>query len=332
MLMVPGLALFYGGMVRRKNVLATMMQSMVCLAVVGVYWLAIGYSLAFGEPWITIGNGSVLGFSKELVFLNGIEPNKILPGTNIPVYLHMLFQGMFAIITPALISGAVAERIRFKPYCVFLILWSTFVYCPLAHCVWALDWWDTTAKSPGTTAVGLLGADPMNALDFAGGTVVHIAAGFSSLAAISLLRKRIGYPEHPIHPNSMVLTLTGAGLLWFGWFGFNGGSGLISGGLGTSAFAATQAAAAAAGLSWLLVEWLHRGKPTALGLASGLVAGLVAVTPASGYVYPWGGLIIGLIAGAVCYGSVFAKSLLKYDDSLDAFGVHGVGGFLGAVL
>jgi Amt family ammonium transporter len=172
----------------------------------------------------------------------------------------------------------------------------------------------------------------MGALDFAGGTVVHIAAGFSSLAAILVLRKRLGYPEHPIHPNSMVLTLTGAGLLWFGWFGFNGGSGLISGGLGTSAFAATQAAAAAAALSWLLVEWFHRGKPTALGLASGLVAGLVAVTPASGYVYPWGGLIIGLIAGAVCYLSVTLKPMLKYDDSLDAFGVHGVGGFLGAVL
>ncbi len=330
MLMVPGLALFYGGMVRRKNILATMMQSMICLAIVGVYWVAIGYSLAFGAPWITVGSGSILGFSKELVFLNGIEPNKILEGTNVPVYLHMLFQGMFAIITPALISGAIAERIRFKPYCLFLILWVTLVYCPLAHCVWAQDWWDTGVEKPGTHAVGLLGV--MGALDFAGGTVVHIAAGFSSLAAIMVLRKRIGYPEHPIHPNSMVLTLTGAGLLWFGWFGFNGGSGLISGGLATSAFAATQAAAAAAGLSWLLVEWAHRGKPTALGLASGIVAGLVAVTPASGYVYPWGGLAIGFIAGIVCYVSVSLKPVFKYDDSLDAFGVHGVGGFLGAVL
>jgi ammonium transporter len=332
MLMVPGLALFYGGMVRRKNVLATMMQSMVCLAVVGVYWVAIGYSLAFGAPWIATGSGSVLGFSKDLVFLKGIQPYDVLPGTNIPVYLHMLFQGMFAIITPALISGAVAERIRFKPYCIFLILWVTFVYCPLAHCVWALDWWDTTVAvaKRGTTSVGLLGK--MGALDFAGGTVVHIAAGFSSLAAILVLRRRIGYPEHPIHPNSMVLTLTGAGLLWFGWFGFNGGSGLISGGLGTSAFAATQAAAAAAGLSWMLVEWIHRRKPTALGLASGIVAGLVAVTPASGYVYPWGGMAIGLVAGVVCYLSVTLKPIFKYDDSLDAFGVHGVGGFLGAVL
>ncbi len=319
-------------MVRRKNILATMMQSMVCLAVVGVYWVAIGYSLAFGAPWIKTGSGSLLGFSKDLVFLNGVEPYTLLPGTNIPIYLHMLFQGMFAIITPALISGAVAERIRFKPYCIFLILWATFVYCPLAHCVWAQDWWDmgVDIAKRGTIAVGILGK--MGALDFAGGTVVHIAAGFSGLAAILVLRKRIGYPDHPIHPNSMVLTLTGAGLLWFGWFGFNGGSGLMSGGLATSAFAATQAAAAAAGLSWMLVEWLHRGKPTALGLASGIVAGLVAVTPASGFVYPWGGLAIGLIAGVVCYVSVTLKPMFQYDDSLDAFGVHGVGGFLGAVL
>jgi ammonium transporter len=340
MLMVPGLALFYGGMVRRKNILATMMQSMVCLAVVGVYWVAIGYSLAFGTPWIKWGHISFIGFSKDLVFLNGIDPQQPLPGTSIPIYLHMLFQGMFAIITPALISGAIAERIRFKPYCIFLLVWITLVYCPLAHCVWALDWW-TGVDGAGTHPVGFLGAlgtllypdqGFTGALDFAGGTVVHISAGFSSLAAIFVLRKRLGYPEHPIHPNSMVLTLTGAGLLWFGWFGFNGGSGLMSGGLATSAFAATQAAAAAAGLSWMIVEWLHRGKPTALGLASGIVAGLVAVTPASGFVYPWGGLAIGLLAGAVCYVSVSLKPFFKYDDSLDAFGVHGVGGFLGAVL
>jgi ammonium transporter len=339
MLMVPGLALFYGGMVRRKNVLATMMQSMVCLAVVGVYWIAIGYALAFGDPWLTLGNEkSLLGFNRELVFLSGVKPEMFLPGTNIPVYLHVMFQGMFAIITPALISGAVAERIRFKPYCIFLLLWVTFVYCPLAHCVWAQDWhWSylfqdmpLPAKS-GESAVGYLGGY-MKALDFAGGTVVHIAAGFSSLAAILVLRRRLGYPEQVFHPNSMVLTLAGAGMLWFGWFGFNGGSGLKSGSLAVSAFTATQCAAAAAALSWMLLEWLHRGKPTALGLASGLVAGLVAVTPASGFVLPWGGLVIGLIAGVVCYGSVFAKSLFKYDDSLDAFGVHGIGGFLGAVL
>jgi ammonium transporter len=326
LLMVPGLALFYGGMVRRKNVLATMMQSMVALAVVGVYWVAIGYSLAFGKPWLVVGEWSFLGFSPELIFLAGKQPSDLLTGTNIPVYLHMLYQGMFAIITPALISGAVAERIRFKPYCIFLLLWITLVYCPLAHCVWAMDWW----TGDGTQAVGFFGK--LNALDFAGGTVVHIAAGFSSLAAILVLRKRIGYPEHAMHPNSMVLTLTGAGILWFGWFGFNGGSGLVSGALATTAFAATQCAAAAAALSWMLAEWYHRGKPTALGLASGLVAGLVAVTPASGYIYPWGGVAIGLCSGVVCYISVSLKPFVKYDDSLDAFGVHGVGGFLGAVL
>jgi ammonium transporter len=338
MLMIPGLALFYGGMVRRKNVLATMMHSMVALAVVGVYWIVIGYSLAFGRPipFLTSDRGSFLGFSPDLVLLNGIvDPSQLLPGTNIPVYLHMLFQGMFAIITPALISGAVAERIRFKPYCLFLILWITVVYCPLAHMVWAMDWWEATSdKGLGGAPVGLLGK--MGALDFAGGTVVHIAAGFSSLVAILLLRKRLGYPAHSFHPNSMVLTLTGAGLLWFGWFGFNGGSALGSGQSNTfpavSAFAATQAAAAAAGLSWMLAEWLHRGKPTALGLGSGIVAGLVAVTPASGFVYVWGGLYIGLIAGVVCYAAVFLKPRFGYDDSLDAFGIHGVGGFLGALL
>jgi ammonium transporter len=241
----------------------------------------------------------------------------------------MLYQGMFAIITPALISGAVAERIRFKPYCIFLILWVTFVYCPMAHCVWAQDWW-TGAADAGTNAVGYLGK--MGALDFAGGTVVHIAAGFSGLAAILVLRQRIGYPEHAMHPNSMVLTLTGAGLLWFGWFGFNGGSALASNGQAGAALAASQVAAAAAALSWMVAEWLHRGKPTALGLASGIVAGLVAVTPASGYVTPLGALAIGLIAGAVCYVAVCLKPFCKYDDSLDAFGVHGVGGFLGAIL
>jgi ammonium transporter len=340
MLMVPGLALFYGGMVRRKNVLATMMQSMVVLAVVGVYWFAIGYALAFGDPWLTLGEGgSLLGWSSGLVFLQDVGPTTLLPGGTVPVYLHVLFQGMFAILTPALISGAVAERIRFRPYCLFLILWVTFVYCPLAHMVWAQNWdWAHTlynlsggVAEPGSKAVGLLGGK-VGALDFAGGTVVHIAAGFSGLAAILVLRRRLGYPQHSFHPNSMVLTLTGAGLLWFGWFGFNGGSAVASGTGATSAFAATQAAAAAAGLSWMLAEWLHRGKPTALGLASGIVAGLVAVTPASGFVYPGGGLVIGLLAGVVCYVAVSLKPMLRYDDSLDAFGVHGVGGFLGALL
>jgi ammonium transporter, Amt family len=333
MFMMPGLALFYGGIVRRKNVLATMMQSMVALAVVGVYWVVIGYCLAFGHS-----KGGFIGWSPDLLFLNGIKSDELLPGSTIPVYVHVMFQGMFAIITPALISGAIAERIRFGPYCLFLILWVTLVYCPLAHWLWAADWYGATAgvRGPGTNLVGWLGKPAADggfgALDFAGGTVVHIAAGLSALAAILVLRKRIGYPQHAMHPNSMVLTLTGAGMLWFGWFGFNGGSAGGSGTLAGSAFAATQVAAAAAGLSWMLAEWLHRGKPTALGLASGIVAGLVAVTPASGFVPAWGGLCIGLLAGVVCYGAVCLKPYLKYDDSLDAFGVHGIGGFLGAIL
>jgi ammonium transporter, Amt family len=307
------------------------MQSMAALALIGVFWICIGYCLAFGAT-----QGGWIGWSPDrLLFLKGVAPDDYLPNTHIPIYVHVMFQGMFAIITPALISGAIAERIRFGPYCLFILLWVAFVYCPLAHWVWAMNWWDGTPDA-GKNAVGWLGKATseggIGAIDFAGGTVVHIAAGLSGLAAILVLRKRIGYPEYVTQPNSMVLTVFGAGLLWFGWFGFNGGSASGSSSNASSAFAATQAAAAAAGLSWLVVEWLHRGKPTGLGLASGIVAGLVAVTPASGYVYIWGGLIIGLIAGAVCYLSVFLKTVFKYDDSLDAFGVHGVGGFLGAVL
>ncbi len=339
LLMLPGLALFYGGMVRKKNVLATMMQSYAAMAVVGLYWIVVGYGLAFGpsqfKPTIMgITDAGMIGWSPDLFCLRGIASDMVLPGTNITVYAHVMFQGMFAIITPALISGAIAERIRFWPFCIFMILWVTVVYCPLAHMVWAFDWFYAVpvdaAKGAGGSAIGFLGK--MGALDFAGGTVVHIAAGTAGLACALVLRKRLGYPEHTIQPNSMVLTLIGAGLLWFGWFGFNGGSATASNALATSAFSATQAAAAAAGLSWIFVEWIMKGKPTALGLASGIVAGLVAVTPASGYVYMWGGAAIGLIAGVVCYFSVMLKSVLGYDDSLDAFGVHAIGGFLGAVL
>jgi len=334
MFMMPGLALFYGGMVRRKNMLATMMQTMVALAVVGVYWIAIGYSLAFGPS--ILGSASegtgIIGFSPHLIFLQGIKVDDYLPGYNIPVYLHVMFQGMFAIITPALISGAFAERVKFLPYCLFLILWVTFVYCPLAHMVWAWNWFlPEGGLGAGDAAIGLLG-NKLGALDFAGGTVVHIAAGFAGLAATLVLKKRTGYPHVTMHPGSMVLTLTGAAMLWFGWFGFNGGSAVMSNALAVSAFAATQAAAAAAALTWVITEWLIKGKPTALGLASGMVAGLVAVTPAAGFVFMWGGLVIGAIAGVVCYLAVLAKGLLGYDDSLDAFGVHGVGGFIGAVL
>jgi Amt family ammonium transporter len=317
LLMVPGLALFYGGMVRRKNVLGTMMHSMVALAIVGIQWLLLGYCLAFGTS-----NGGYIGWNLDFLGLNGVLSDKVFPGTHIPVFVHCMFQGMFAIITPALISGALAERIRFGPYCLFILLWATLVYDPLAHWVWAVD-----EKGQPAGWLGKLGA-----LDFAGGTVVHIAAGLSGLAAILVLRKRLGYPEHAIHPNSMVLTLLGAGLLWFGWFGFNGGSALASNGLAGAALTASQVAAAAAALSWMLAEWLHRGKPTALGVASGVVAGLVAITPASGYVAPLPAMVIGLVAGLVCYVAVCLKPFLKYDDSLDAFGVHGVGGFLGAMM
>jgi ammonium transporter len=334
MLMVPGLALFYGGMVRRKNILATMMQSMACLAVVGVYWVAVGYSLAFGKSQLTIDGGGLVGWSWDLFFLKGVNTDDLLKGTNVSVLTHVVFQGMFAILTPALISGALAERIRFWPFCVFVLLWVTFVYCPLAHMVWAYDWFTDApvdkVKGFGGSPIGLLGK--WGALDFAGGTVVHIAAGSAGLACVLVLRKRHGYPEHVAHPNSMVLTLLGAGLLWFGWFGFNGGSAGSSTPLAASAFAATQAAAATAGLAWLLVEWRMKGKPTALGLASGIVAGLVAVTPASGYIYVYGGVAIGAAAAVICYFAVALKNKLGYDDSLDAFGVHGVGGFVGAVL
>jgi ammonium transporter len=339
LLMVPGLALFYGGMVRRKNVLGTMMHSMVALGLIGIQWVLFGYALAFG-----VSEGGLIGWSAKLIGLNGVVPDDPFPGTNIPIYVHCMYQGMFAIITPALISGALAERVRFGPYCLFILLWAVLVYDPLAHWVWAVApkegkdavpaavWAETqpNCAKDGSDPVGWLGK--MGALDFAGGTVVHIAAGFSALAAILLLAKRRGYPAHAMHPNSMVLTLVGAGLLWFGWFGFNGGSALGASPLAGMALTASQVAAAAAVLSWVAVEWLHKGKPTALGLASGLVAGLVAVTPASGFVSPLGGLCIGLLAGAVCYGAVCLKPRLKYDDSLDAFGVHGVGGFLGAVL
>jgi Amt family ammonium transporter len=317
MLMVPGLALFYGGMVRRKNVLGTMMHSMVALGLIGIQWLLFGYALAFGDT-----HHGFIGWSGKLLGLADISSKDPFSNTGIPIFVHCMYQGMFAIITPALISGALAERIRFGPYCLFILLWATLVYDPLAHWVWAVN----SQNEP----VGWLGA--MGALDFAGGTVVHIAAGVSALAAILVLRKRMGYPEHAMHPNSMVLTLTGAGLLWFGWFGFNGGSALAANGLAASALTATQVAAAAAALSWMCAEWRHKGKPTALGFASGLVAGLVAVTPASGFVTPLGALAIGLIAGVVCYTMVCLKPFFKYDDSLDAFGVHGVGGFLGAVL
>lgn len=315
LLMVPGLALFYGGMVRRKNVLTTMMMSFVAMAVIGVQWVLVGYALAFGKS-----QGGFIGWDSSLVALSGIDMTRAYSDKGIPELVFVMFQGKFAIITPALISGAVAERMRFRTYLVFTVLWSTLVYCPLAHWVWAADGW--------LFARGVL--------DFAGGTVVHIAAGVSALVLTVMLGPRRDFKRGVILPNNLVLTLTGAGLLWFGWFGFNAGSAVAvehpAGATAGLAFTTTQSAAAAAGLAWMLMERWHHGKVTSLGLASGFVAGLVVVTPAAGHVRPFAAMVMGSIASVVCYWAVQLKNRLGYDDSLDAFGVHGVGGIVGALL
>jgi len=306
LVMLPGLALFYGGMVRSKNVLSTTMHTFAAMAIIGVQWVAFGYSLSFG------GEGPFIG-SLQNLFLCGITPDTLSRTT--PTYVFVMFQGMFAIITPALISGAVAERMKFSTYCVFIFLWATLVYDPLAHWVWGGGGW-------------LL---EMGALDFAGGTVVHLSSGISALVLALFLGKRKGFPHERMPPHNLPMTLLGAGLLWFGWFGFNAGSALSSGGSAALAFTTTQTAAAAGALSWMLVEWIKAGKPSALGAASGVVAGLVVITPAAGFVTPGWALLMGLLAGVVCYGGVMLKHKLGYDDSLDAFGVHGVGGAFGAV-
>ena len=311
----PGLALFYGGLVRKKNILGTMMQSFAMMGLVTILWAVVGYSLAFGH-----GNAFIGGF--EHVFLRGVglTPNTDYAAT-IPEQTYMIYQLMFAIITPALITGAFAERMKFSAMAVFLSLWSLLVYSPMAHMVWGVG--------------GFLNANGghVPSLDFAGGTVVHITSGVSALVTCIYLGKRIGYPHINMPPHSMVLSFIGACLLWVGWFGFNAGSALGSGPLATSAFINTHFAAAAAALGWTIAEWIHNGKPTALGAISGAVAGLVAITPASGFVQPFAALAIGLIAGVFCSFMVFAvKSRLRYDDSLDAFGVHGAGGTLGALL
>ncbi len=310
MLMTPGLALFYGGMVRRKNVLGTIMQSFVAIGVVTIQWVLFGYSLAFG-PDI----GHVIG-SLKWVGLSGVgmAPNPEYAPT-IPHEAFMMFQMMFAIITPALITGAFAERFKFKTYIVFLLMWATLVYDPLAHWVWGVGGWMRN----------------LGALDFAGGLVVHVSSGVSALVAAMLIGKRRGYGQEPMPPHNLTMTFIGAALLWFGWFGFNAGSALASGTLATSAFLATQVAAAAAALSWMTAEWYTRGKPTALGAASGAVAGLVAITPASGFVGPMAALMIGLVGGFVCFMGIRLKGRFGYDDSLDTVGVHGVGGAWGAI-
>lgn len=311
MLMTPGLALFYGGMVRRKNVLGTIMQSFIALGVVSIQWVLIGYSLAFGpDVGHFIGSLSWAGLNSV-----GLTPDPDYAAT-VPHQAFMMFQMMFAVITPALISGAFAERFKFKTYLMFVVLWSTFVYAPIAHWVWGTGGWIRN----------------MGALDFAGGLVVHISSGTAALVAAIMVGKRKVHHDEITKPNNLTMTLTGAALLWFGWFGFNAGSALSSGTLATSAFVATHIAAAAATMSWLITEWIHRGQPTVLGAASGAVAGLVAITPASGFVDPLAALIIGLAVGVLCYYAVGIKNKLGYDDSLDAVGVHGVGGTFGALM
>ncbi|HSY70844.1 MAG TPA: ammonium transporter [Alloacidobacterium sp.] len=312
----PGLALFYGGLVRKKNVLATMMQSFAMMAIITVLWALVSYSLAFDSGTSFIGG-------LHHIFLRGVG---LVPDTDysatLPLQTFMIYQLMFAIITPALITGAFAERMKFSAMALFLILWSIFVYSPMAHMVWGKG---------GFLNASLGGRFPT--LDFAGGTVVHVTSGVSALVCALYLGKRVGYPKEAMPPHSVVLSFIGACLLWVGWFGFNAGSALGSGPLATSAFVNTHFGAAGAALSWMLAEWIRSGKPSALGGISGAVAGLVAITPAAGFVQPMSAIVIGLLAGAFCYFMVIkVKNWFGYDDSLDAFGVHGAGGTLGAVL
>ncbi|MDR4484251.1 MAG: ammonium transporter [Nitrospirales bacterium] len=304
---LPGLALFYGGLVRRKNVLGTIMHTMVILCVISLFWILCGYSLAFGPDV-----GGVIG-GLAWVGLNGVgmDPSPVYAST-VPHQVFMFFQLMFAAITVALITGSVAERMKFKALLLFAVLWSLLIYTPLAHWVWGGGW------------LANLGA-----LDFAGGAVVHISSGFGALVCAVMLGKRKGFGSEPMPPHDLPMTVLGAGLLWFGWFGFNAGSALGANGVAGAAFLATHTAASAGGLSWMVAEWVHRGKPTVLGVASGVVAGLATVTPAAGFIGPMSALFIGLVAGTVCYVAVVWKMRLGYDDSLDVVGIHGVGGFMG---
>ena len=306
----PGLALFYGGMVRQKNALGTLMQSFIVLALISIQWVLWGYSLAFGPD-----KGGIIG-GLEWIGLRGVgqAPNADYAAT-IPHQAFMLFQMMFAVITPALITGAFAERKKFSTFIVFILAWATLVYDPLAHWVWGTGGWLRN----------------LGALDFAGGTVVHISSGVSALVAALIIGRRRGYGQQAMPPHNLPMTVMGASLLWFGWFGFNAGSALAANGLAAHAFTTTNTATAAAALAWMLTEWTSRGKPTVLGAASGAVAGLVAVTPAAGFVTPMASIVIGAVAGALCYTACNLKSKLGYDDSLDVVGVHGVGGTWGAL-
>lgn len=312
LLMVPGLAMFYGGLVRTKNVLGTMMHSFAAMGIMTVLWLVCGYSMAFGSNVL----GGWFGWNPDYFLLSGIDES-ILDG-GIPEYVFSMFQAKFAIITPALIAGAFAERVSFKAYCWFIALWGVIVYNPLAHWVWASDGF-------------LFNLGAAGAIDFAGGTVVHISAGVSGLVAAIYIGGRKLHPHLPMRPNNLTMTMIGAGLLWVGWFGFNAGSSLTSGLSTAQALTATQIAAAAGALAWVIIEGLHQGKATALGFVSGILAGLVAITPAAGVVEPVGALILGILATGFCYLSILIKNKLGYDDTLDVFGIHGVGGIVGAI-
>jgi Amt family ammonium transporter len=312
LLMVPGLAMFYGGLVRTKNVLGTMMHSFVAMAVIGVLWAVCGYSLAFGKNIL----GGVIGWKNDYFFLNGID-NTITHG--IPEYVLAMFQGKFAIITPALISGALAERVYFRGYILFIVLWFFFVYCPLCHWVWASDGWLYNAGASGV-------------IDLAGGLVIHVSAGFSALIVALMLGPRYGYPKTAMSPNNLVMTLMGAGLLWVGWFGFNAGSTVQSGLETARALTMTQIAAASGALTWIIIEGIVFRKATSLGFASGILAGLVAITPAAGVVKPYGAIILGAMSSVACYFALNAKMKLGYDDSLDCFGIHGIGSGLGVLM
>ena len=312
LLMVPGLAMFYGGLVRTKNVLGTMMHSFVAMAVIGVLWAVCGYSLAFGKSIL----GGVIGWNNDYFFLNGID-DAIKNG--IPEYVLAMFQGKFAIITPALISGALAERVYFRGYILFIVLWFLFVYCPLCHWVWASDGWLFNAGASGV-------------IDLAGGLVIHVSAGFSALIVALMLGPRYGYPKTAMNPNNLVMTLMGAGLLWVGWFGFNAGS-TVQSGLDTArALTMTQISAASGALTWIIIEAIVFRKTTSLGFASGILAGLVAITPAAGVVKPYGAIILGAMSSIACYYALNAKMKLGYDDSLDCFGIHGIGSGMGVLM
>jgi len=313
LLMVPGLAMFYGGLVRTKNVIGTMMHSFAAMAIIGVMWVVCGYALSFGPSIL----GGWIGWNPDLFFLKGIDET-IMPA-GIPEYVFAMFQGKFAIITPALIAGTFAERVKFRSYCIFIALWSLFVYCPLCHWVWASDGF-------------LFNMGAKGAIDFAGGTVVHISSGVSALVMAFYLGARRGYPKISAHPNNLVMTLTGAGLLWVGWFGFNAGSSIQSGLDTARALTVTQVAAAAGALTWMILEAFHHQKATSLGIASGILAGLVVITPAAGVVQVPGAIALGFIASIICYNAILLKGKLGYDDTLDVFGIHGVAGIAGAIL